>query len=502
MFQPPIGEAQVSSIVVESESVELACVNADCSQVDDVRFLDTGGLVEVEAVISSGPLDVVLNRSPSLVLDGFSVVYDEPSDRLIAAGTALSVTTFPDDQFVRIVDGLATVSIGVNDAGDLSGQDNRITIQGTAEQIGATGGTLLTVRVLEIGYDQSVAVSNFDFKINIDGGDLQSDFPTSLFLSLEGQLPTTFLASFMQTDRVRAIVAPNIEGRVLRASLESFAGSLDDAPVTEIDLGGLYVTVTTAVGEAMRLRTYGANTPQAFRGRDDLPNEPVSRSYVSGERFVSTNSSVQTGDNFEEVGPIRFEFSSPVSAFGFSTIDLLELPEEVFDSVSVFAIARGDDDLFDVDEHSRFNRGAQSGVVLPWVVRSSENLDVFVTLEGMSQSSSLGGYGLDDFFVIVSDDSDQDGVPFELDNCVFRPNANQRDTDSDGLGNACDADLNNDCIVNAVDLGLLRSRFFSDNPDADFDGDGTVNVIDLGIMRLAFFRAPGFSGIANLCKEP
>ncbi|MEO1575671.1 MAG: thrombospondin type 3 repeat-containing protein, partial [Pseudomonadota bacterium] len=93
-------------------------------------------------------------------------------------------------------------------------------------------------------------------------------------------------------------------------------------------------------------------------------------------------------------------------------------------------------------------------------------------------------------------DSDGDGVADAADNCTLIPNADQRDTNGDGFGNACDADLNNDGVVNVVDLGLLRSVFFSADADADLNGDGVVNVVDLGIMRSGFFAPPGPSGVA------
>ncbi|MFK8016737.1 MAG: hypothetical protein AB8G17_14995, partial [Gammaproteobacteria bacterium] len=64
-------------------------------------------------------------------------------------------------------------------------------------------------------------------------------------------------------------------------------------------------------------------------------------------------------------------------------------------------------------------------------------------------------------------------------------------------GNICDADLDNNGIVNAVDLGLFRSVFFnSGDLDADFNGDGIVNAVDLGIFRSGFFAPPGPSGVA------
>ncbi|MFK7887674.1 MAG: LamG-like jellyroll fold domain-containing protein, partial [Gammaproteobacteria bacterium] len=100
-------------------------------------------------------------------------------------------------------------------------------------------------------------------------------------------------------------------------------------------------------------------------------------------------------------------------------------------------------------------------------------------------------------------DPDSDGVGRNVDNCLDVANPNQVDSDGDGFGNACDADLNNDCIVNAVDLGLLRVGFFGTpdapnwNPDADFNNDGVVNAQDLGRLRAQFFGVPGPAAGAN-----
>lgn len=96
-------------------------------------------------------------------------------------------------------------------------------------------------------------------------------------------------------------------------------------------------------------------------------------------------------------------------------------------------------------------------------------------------------------------DTDEDGVIDMLDSCIEVANPDQADSDGDGYGNACDADITNDCVVNFIDLGQLRLGFFGSDPVLDFNADGVTNFLDLGIMRLAFFEAPGPSGLTTAC---
>ncbi|MFK7888141.1 MAG: FG-GAP-like repeat-containing protein [Gammaproteobacteria bacterium] len=93
-------------------------------------------------------------------------------------------------------------------------------------------------------------------------------------------------------------------------------------------------------------------------------------------------------------------------------------------------------------------------------------------------------------------DDDGDSVADVSDNCTATSNPLQLDSDGDGYGNACDADLNNDGIVNVQDLGILRAVFFSTVPSAaDLNSDGVVNATDLGLMRQMFFQPPGPSAL-------
>ncbi|MCB1596755.1 MAG: hypothetical protein KDI87_03480 [Gammaproteobacteria bacterium] len=98
--------------------------------------------------------------------------------------------------------------------------------------------------------------------------------------------------------------------------------------------------------------------------------------------------------------------------------------------------------------------------------------------------------------VAVIIDLDNDLVDDAADNCLGAANNSQRDTDGDGYGNWCDADLNNDMKVNFADLAIFRARFATSNADADLDGNGNVNFADLARFRALFGKPPGPSATA------
>ncbi|MGV6858941.1 MAG: PKD domain-containing protein [bacterium] len=93
--------------------------------------------------------------------------------------------------------------------------------------------------------------------------------------------------------------------------------------------------------------------------------------------------------------------------------------------------------------------------------------------------------------ITSSNDFDGDGQIDAVDNCPLVANPNQRDTDADLHGNACDPDLGGNEVVDFDDKALLQSVFFSNDETADFDGDGLVNFSDLARMKLYWELAPG-----------
>ena len=93
-------------------------------------------------------------------------------------------------------------------------------------------------------------------------------------------------------------------------------------------------------------------------------------------------------------------------------------------------------------------------------------------------------------------DADNDQVDDARDNCTNAVNADQRDTNGDGYGNACDPDLDGSGVVTAADYAILRGRMNTTDADADLNGSGRVTAADFTILRGYLNRAPGPSGVA------
>lgn len=101
-------------------------------------------------------------------------------------------------------------------------------------------------------------------------------------------------------------------------------------------------------------------------------------------------------------------------------------------------------------------------------------------------------------------DTDGDLVPDQFDNCRLVANgpnqgSNQVDTNLDGFGNACDADLDNNNSVGGSDFALFVGFFGQSTAAAkaaDFDGDNVIGGTDFGRFVALFGQPPGPSGLA------
>ena len=97
-------------------------------------------------------------------------------------------------------------------------------------------------------------------------------------------------------------------------------------------------------------------------------------------------------------------------------------------------------------------------------------------------------------------DADADGVADVVDNCTQSVNAGQCDSDGDGYGNRCDADLNNNGATNAQDTTLFRQQLGEPSVapgynKADLNCNGAVNAQDTTLFRSLLGLAPGPSAL-------
>jgi hypothetical protein len=105
-------------------------------------------------------------------------------------------------------------------------------------------------------------------------------------------------------------------------------------------------------------------------------------------------------------------------------------------------------------------------------------------------------------------DADEDGICDPEDDCTIASKPDQRDSDANGFGNACDADHDGDGVVGSPDFSILRLAFGSTPesegwaPHLDANGDGAIDSFEFTLLRGAFGAPPGPSGLACAGSAP
>ena len=89
----------------------------------------------------------------------------------------------------------------------------------------------------------------------------------------------------------------------------------------------------------------------------------------------------------------------------------------------------------------------------------------------VNQACASIGYGDDDPQCVRYYDGDFDRIADIVDNCDHARNPRQDDLDADGLGDACDDDLDGDTILNAIDNCVAVPNDTQEDSDADGKGD-------------------------------
>ena len=190
--------------------------------------------------------------------------------------------------------------------------------------------------------------------------------------------------------------------------------------ITQRLIDGVLVDITVGSGGSLIAGTYYDPSFFLFGGATEYlnrNNDPLNPSSVSLDRFVNIN--VGSGNIY--FPPLTFDFSSPISEFGLTTIDLLENKTGADDWVTFYAYDSHGNIL---DEHTRIGRQGLSGLDLDWSLSSAENNITQVVM--ISMITAYSGHGIDDIYLdaapVPEDTLAPSGSVHAYPNLIWPPN--------------------------------------------------------------------------------
>jgi hypothetical protein len=115
---------------------------------------------------------------------------------------------------------------------------------------------------------------------------------------------------------------------------------------------------------------------------------------------------------------------------------------------------------------------------------------------GQRRDQSLTGNPAQIIDVPVPPDRDRDGIENGADNCPYWADADQTDSDANGIGDACECgDQNEDGSVDVRDLVAINLAIFGAlpaSPLCDATSDGLCKVRDIVAANYKIFGRPAF----------